>query len=70
MSEPDETEERWPVFKVTMHPEIYAALDAVREPGETIQVALVKIVAKHFGIEPVIRGRGNTSGKKRRKETE
>ena len=67
MSEPDSTEERWPVVKVTMQPAIYAALDAVRGPGESIQAALSKILAEHFGIEPVIRVRGNPSGKARPK---
>ena len=63
MSDSSNQNERWPVVKVTMQPAIFDALDAVREPGESIQAALSKILAKHFGIEPEIRVRGNPSGK-------
>ena len=63
MSDSSKSDQPWPVVKVTMQPEIYAALDAVRGPDESIQAALSKILAKHFGIDPVIRVRGNPSGK-------
>ncbi|MDB5387699.1 MAG: hypothetical protein JWM11_3345 [Planctomycetaceae bacterium] len=54
----------WPVVRVTIEPGLLAKIEALRLPGETVQTTINRILAGHFGLEPVIRPRGNPTGKK------
>jgi len=66
-SESDEAGERsedaeaWPVVKLTLQPNIFTAIQAGAQPNESVQHWIIRHLASHFQVAPIIRHRGQRS---------
>jgi len=52
---------QWPIVKLTLQPDILEAIKNDAGEHESVQHAIIRILAAHFKLTPIIRQRGQRS---------